>query len=184
MSTFTSDELLGLTASDLYGLLELAPGDNPVVKAAYLGLDCSIGEHRDAVDKALEHGDDDGQPFSPPVGAAQAGVRSDLTPAGPDPAPPVDGQGDPDSEALGLPEADQEGAEGMAALLRASAGTGVPFLAGTFAMYSHPNGDVWLVTETNQSGVRRDPIPRKVVKLALGLMGGGKRSLLGKMFGG
>jgi hypothetical protein len=184
MSVFTTAELLDLSPSDLYGLMALAPGDNPVVQAAYLGLDCSVTEHRDAVDAALAYGDDGGQAFSPPVGAGQPGVRSYLTPAEPDPAPPVDAQDEPDSEALGLPESDPEAAEGMAAMLAATAGSGVPFLAGTFALYSHPSGSVVMVTETSASGVRRDVIPRKMVKLALGLMGGGKRSLLGKMLGG
>jgi hypothetical protein len=185
MSTFTAAELLALSPPDLYSLLELCEGDSPVQRAAALGLDCSDPVHREAVERACTPSVERAQAFSPPIGAAHRGVRSDLTPAEQTPADPGTAEGGGYAEALSLPEPDPEGARGMAELLAAAAGTGEPFMAGTFALYADPSGAVVMVTETAATGVRRDVIPRKAVRFALGLMGGGKsRGMLGRLIGG
>jgi hypothetical protein len=57
-------------------------------------------------------------------------------------------------------------------------------MAGTFALYADPSGAVVMVTETAATGVRRDVIPRKAVKFALGLMAGKGRGMLGRLIGG
>lgn len=184
MSTFTAAELLALSPSDLYGLLEISDGADVVQRAAALGLDCSDPVHRAAVERACTPSVERAQAFSPPIGAAQSGVRSDLTPLGRTSPTPHTAEGEPLGEPLGLPEADPAAAAGMAELLAESAGTGRPFMAGTFALYSDPSGAVVMVTETDGTGVRRDVIPRKAVKFALGLMGGRSRGMLGRLIGG
>lgn len=178
MSTFTASELLALDAETLRGLLELAEGDDVVVRAAYLGLDCSVPAHRAAVERAVYAGAPAPQPFSPPVGAAQPGVRSDLTPTEAPPSAPGDGHPTevttPENRSQpepSLPAPDPGAAAALADVLAATAGTGRPFMAGTFALYSDPSGSVVMVTET-AAGQRNDVIPRKLVKLALGLMAG------------
>lgn len=176
MSTFSAPELLALDARTLRSLLDLAPDGTEVTRAAYLGLDCSISGHRAAVERAYAVD-------AEPAGAGQLGVRFDLTPESA--GQPVGQSGDPegDSDGLGLPEPDPAAAASMADILAASAGTGRPFMAGTFAMYSDPSGAVVMVTETEAGGLRRDVIPRKAVKFALGLMSG-KRGMLGRLIGG
>lgn len=184
MSTFTARELLGLDADTLRSLLDLAEGDSPVVRAAYLGLDCSVSEHRAAVERAYAIDAPAAQPFSPPIGAAQPGVRSDLTPTGPAEAGQDDDDYYPGDDALGLPEPDPAAAAGILDLLNSTAGTGRPFMAGTFAMYADPSGAVVIVTETEGTGLRRDVLPRKAVRFALGLIGGKRGGILRRMIGG
>lgn len=175
---FSAAELVALDAQTLRDLLDVASGDTPEVRAAYLGLDVEVPEHRQAVEAAYG----DGQPYSPPIGAAQAGVSLRLTPTGPAPDAPGDALPGPEPDALSLPEPDPAGAADMADMLAASAGTGRPFMAGTFALYSDPSGAVVIVTETETAGVRRDVIPRKAVKVALDLMAG-KHGMIGKLGG-
>lgn len=185
MSTFTRDELLSLDAETLRGLLDLAEGDSVMQRCQHLGLDpFNHPADYQAVRAAVPELEEGTQPFSPAVGAGQPGVRSDLTPLGPDPVDPVDAQGEPGPDALGLPEPDAAAAATIEQILKESAGTGRPFMAGTFALYSDPTGAVVMVTDTSSSGVRRDVIPRKAVKFALSMIGGGsKRSMIGKLIG-
>lgn len=189
MSAFTRAELLALEPRDLADLLKMADGDTPELSARALGLDISDPADRKAVIAAVEAIIDAAEPGGPVVGAGQLGVRSDLTPKEPaipcgycgDHHPGEDRHGE--AEALGLPEPSPAAAADMAEILRASAGTGVPFLAGTFALYAAPDGSIVMVTETNTHGVRRDVIPRKAVKFALGMMAGKAPFGMGRLFG-
>jgi hypothetical protein len=182
MSAFTTAELLGLPASDLRDLLELAPGESLGGRAAYLGLDLAAPTHLAAVQRACPELAEPVQPYSPPIGAAQAGVRSDRTPDELAPATPTEGHPVGVDDALRLPEPDPAAAAGLADMLAESAGTGQPFMGGTFALYADPSGAVVMVTET-ATGTRTDVIPRKAVKFALGLMSGKGTGMLGRMIG-
>jgi hypothetical protein len=187
VKVFSEQELLGLDAPTLRDLLDLAEGGNVMERAAYLGLNpLVVPSHYVAVRAAVPELETGTQPFSPPIGAAQDGVRFNLTPDETEPDAPIDGQGDDAGDPLGLPEPDPAAAEDLAVMLAESAGTGRPFMAGTFALYSDPTGAVVIVTETEKSGVRRDVIPRKAVRFALSMMGGGgaKRGLLARMIRG
>lgn len=184
MTTFDPHELLSLDPPTLRGLLDLAPGDTEIVKAAYLGLDCSISEHRAAVERAYALHSEPLQAFSPPIGAGRSGVNDTLTPERPAEQTGGDGHPEDPEDGLGLPEPDPAAAAGMAEILASTAGTGRPFMAGTFALYSDPSGAVVMVTETDNAGVRRDVIPRKAVRFALGLMSGKRGGLLGRLIGG
>jgi len=172
MTTFTRAELRGLDPQDLADLIGLAEGSTPFECAQSLGLDPTNPNDRKAVEAAVAVRWPGEQSFSPPIGAGEEGVRSDLTPADPQPATPDTGEGDDSTDALGLPQPDPEAAADMAELLRISSGTGKPFMAGTFAMYSDPSGAVVLVTEDQAGNVRRSVIPTKAVSFALGLMAG------------
>lgn len=184
MSAFTRAELLALAPHDLADLLAMSEGDNVLRKAEELGLD-PWGSPADyeAVKAAVPGWECPGDPDGPVIGAGQLGVRSDLTPNPQEPATPTGGQGDPLGEALGLPEPDPAAAADMAEILRTSAGTGEPFMAGTFALYAAPDGSVVMVTETTAHGIRRDVIPRKAVKFALGMMAGKAPFGMGRLFG-
>lgn len=182
MSAFTTAELLALPASDLNDLMNLAPGETFAGKAAYLGLDLAIPDHRAAVDRAYDVGTEAEQPYSPPIGAAQTGVRSDRTPTVGYESVPTEGHPVGGDDALRLPEPDPAAAAGLADMLAASAGSGKPFMGGTFALYADPSGAVVMVTET-ETGTRTDVIPRKAVKFALGLMSGKGTGMLGRMIG-
>src|SRR3954464_1410221 len=100
MSAFSVTELLILDAPDLYDLLQLAPGEELAVRAAYLGLDLAMPIHRQAVERACASAGETVQPFSPPIGAAQLGVRSDRTPTAADLAGPAEGNPEADDDAL------------------------------------------------------------------------------------
>lgn len=187
MSTFTRHELLSLDPDTLRGLLDLAEGDNVLERSRYLGLDpFNQQTDYDAVRAAVPELTEGTQPFSPPIGAAHPGVRSDLTPTAAAMAPlgvDLPGPLDDGSDDL-LPPANAEAAATMEQMLSEAAGTGRPFMAGTFALYSDPSGAVVMVTETSMAGVRRDVIPRKAVRFALSMIGGGaKRSMIGKLLG-
>lgn len=170
MSTFTPAELLELDAADLRGLLEIAEGDTHAARARHLGLDPHHPAHVAAVERAYGI-----ESYSPPIGAAQTGVRSDLTPTEQAPDTPDDDQDQADGDPQTLSDvADFQ--RGMAESVR----TGQPFFAGTFAMYGHPSGAVVLVTEDQCGEVRQRVIPRKAVKAGLGIMSG---KGIGRLFG-
>ena len=186
MSTFTEQELLGLDPETLRGLLDIAEGGNVMERATYLGLNpLVVPSHYVAVRAAVPELAEGTQPFSPPVGAGQPGVRSDLTPLGPDPVAPMDDQDQGEPDPLGLPEPDPEGAADLAQMMADSAATGQAFMGGTFALYCDPSGAVVMVTET-AAGERTTVIPRKAVRFALSMMAGGgaKRGLLSRMIRG
>lgn len=188
MTVWTREELLELDAETLRGLLDVAEGDNVMERAAYLGLEPfhSPADY-EAIVAAVPELKTGTQPFSPPVGAGQTGVRSDLTPKEPT------GPGLPDrvsgdlrnvSDAMSLPEPGPESAADLASMLAHSAATGEPVIAGTFALYAHPSGAIILTTETTTHGVRQDVIPKRGVKLALSLIAGKGAGMFGRLFGG
>jgi hypothetical protein len=186
---FTRAELRALPPTDLADLLRLAEGDTPIAAAVTLGLDPKSPEDCRAVEAAVLAIIDQDEAYSPPIGADPAGVRSDLTPAvpeGPDRSAALAEQGLTD---LGAVQADPTGARELALMMDRSAATGEPFLAGTFALYAAPTGDVVMVTEGIGEGVRRSVVPKRWVRTALGLMsgegaGGMKGRILGKLFHG
>lgn len=170
MSVFTPVELLALAPSDLRGLVELADGEQLGVKAAALGLDLTIPEHLSAFLAAFPEIQE--VSYFADISAGEDGVRSNLTPPGRSPAGPAAG----DHGTPGEAHSPFDGPEGLTAHIAAHRGTGRPFLAGTFALYAAPDGSVVMVTETDQAGVRRDVMPARLVKLALGFaanQGGG-----------
>jgi hypothetical protein len=175
---FSPAELLSLPPSDLRDLVELADGDDLSVKLAVLGLDPEIPDHLMAV---LEAFPELRTALDQVETAAQEGVRSDLTPHGPA----------PDGPDTGDPTAPEDGSgpfSGPAQLLdhmNTTRGTNTPFLAGTFALYAARDGSIVMVTETEQAGLRRDQLPARIVKLALGMASGkgGPLGMFGGMFG-
>jgi hypothetical protein len=80
---------------------------------------------------------------------------------------------------IGLPEPDAEGATELADAIGDSARTGRPFMAGTFALHGDPSGAVVMVTEDAAGRVRKSVVPRKIVRLALGLMAGERSGMAG-----
>lgn len=178
---FTRAELRQLQPTDLADLLRLADSDTPWGSAMLLGLDPTNPNDRKAVEAAWRAAEYEPDAFTPPVGAGQPGVRSDLTPPGAEPALPTPGQDVAPTAAesvpegadeLGLPPADPEGAKSLADTMGRSAATGQPFMAGTFALYADPTGAVVLVTEDADGNVKRSVVPRKAVRLGLSLMAG------------
>jgi hypothetical protein len=188
MTVWNRDELLALDAETLRGLLDVAEGDNVMERAAYLGLEPfhSPADY-EAIVAAVPELKTGTQPFSPPVGAAQPGVRSDLTPTV-RPAPGLPDRVAEDlqhvSDEMGLPEPGPEAAADLASMLARSAATGEPVVAGTFALYAHPSGAIILTTETTTHGVRQDVIPKRGVKLALSMIAGKGAGIFGRLFGG
>lgn len=186
---FTRTELRELPPSDLADLLRLTGNDNVWGAAQQLGLDVANAFDRMAVQAAWDVAGYELDPYSPPIGSDPEGVRSDLTPAipeGPDRSAAMAEQGLTD---LGAVQADPTGARELALMMDRSAATGEPFLAGTFALYAAPTGDVVMVTEGIGEGVRRSVVPKRWVRTALGLMsgegaGGMKGRILGKLFHG
>jgi hypothetical protein len=186
MSLFTRAELLALDPADLLDLLDIADGNNVIEQAQSLGLDTDDGEQWAAVLAAYQHAHGGPEAFSPPIGAGQAGVRSDLTPIEPAMPGPIDRMDDAALVDLSDIEANRESGEALALMMDRSAVTGEPFLAGTFAMYATPSGDVVMVTEGMGMGVKKSVFPRRWVRTALGLIageGGLKMKMLGKIFG-
>lgn len=188
--TFTRRELRELAPADLADLLRMATAPEadgqPWANAMALGLDPTNPNDRKAVEAAWEVAGYEAEPFSPPIGAGQDGVRSDLTPTETGQPGPDKDQGPGSGDAYGLPEPDAAGAADLADAIRNSAESGRPFMAGTFALYGDPSGAVVLVTEDAAANVRRSVVPRKVVRLALGLMAGersGMAGFLAKRFG-
>jgi hypothetical protein len=182
MSTFTRSELRELAPADLADLIELAEGRTPYECALALGLDPTNPNDREAVDAAVRSRDWTHPTGGPASAAGQEGVRSDLTPAPAEPAPPIDGTPEDFAEAMGLPEPSEHAADDMALLLGRSIATGEPFMAGTFALYAVPDGSVVLVTEDPQGDVKRAVVPPKVVKASVALMTGkGPKGMLGRM---
>lgn len=179
-TTFSRDELRALDPETLRGLLDLAEGDTDWKRAMSLGLDPTNPRDRMAVLTALETADDRApMTFSAPVGAGESGIRSDLTgdAAG---APAVgDDQGPGSSDGYGLPQPDAEGAADLARAIATSAERAEPFMAGTFALYGDPSGAVVLVVEDAAGNVKRSVVPRKIVRLALGLMSGERSGMAG-----
>lgn len=178
-TTFSRDELRALAPADLRGLLELADGETEWQKAISLGLSPTNPRDRVAVIKALESEELPSESFSAPIGAGDSGVRSDRTPDEPEPATAVDRMPDQEEQALSLPEADPEAAADIAAKMQASAATGSPFVAGTFALYATPKGDVVVVVEHQDGTVTRPVIPKKMVRLALGMIAGEQKGIAG-----
>lgn len=196
--TFSRAELRQLAPGDLADLLRMAaPPDSdnqPWAAAMLLGLDPTNPNDRKAVEAAWDAAGYVPDSFSAPVGAGQPGVRSDLTPTGagepaPDDGMPLDPRGtyvalsvasDVAVDAgVGLPEPDAEGAADLADAIAESAARGRPFMAGTFALYGDPSGAVVLVTEDAAGNVKRSVVPRKIVRLALGLMSGERSGMAG-----
>lgn len=172
-ATFSRDELYALAPADLHDLLVLADGDGIPEQAAALGLDV-YGNPSDCLAVMAAVPDWPGLP-SPSVrdnAAAQSGVNSGLTPESTAPEPPTTGDGEGSDDAQGLPEPDPAGAASLADLMAATAGTGQPFMAGTYALYADPTGAVVLVTQDPDGSVRRSVVPAKMVRLALALMAG------------
>jgi len=154
MSTFTAAELLALDAGDLAELLDVAPGDEPAVRAAALGLDVAVSSHRAAVERAI-------------------GVRLNLTPD----VPAAQSAGEQQPAPAGtLTDALSNPAE----LLAAYRGRAEPFMAGTFALYSAADGSVVAVMQHPNGEVTRSVIPQKLVKLTLGMMTG-QAGMLGRL---
>lgn len=189
--TFTRRELRELEPGDLADLLRMASTpetdlNQPWGAAMALGLDPTNPNDRKAVESAWEVAGYESDPFSPPIGAGQDGVRQYLTPDEPDGPTPGDDQDGGSGDALGLPEPDAAGAADLADAIGQSAASGRPFMAGTFALYGDPSGAVVLVTEDAAENVRRSVVPRKVVRVALSLMAGersGMAGFLAKRFG-
>lgn len=185
-STFNRFELRALAPADLADLLRMAAApdsDNqPWGAAMLLGLDPTNPNDRKAVEAAWDAAGYLPDPYSPPIGGSENGVRSDLTPdilAGQDADEEMD-------LSDGLPQPDPEGALAVGAMLEKSRTTGEPFMAGTYALYADPSGAVVMVTEDATGHVRRSVVPRKVVKLAIGLMAGerqGKNGMLLRVLG-
>lgn len=172
---FTPAELLSLPPSDLRDLIQLSTGLDPIVQAAALGLDLAITDHREAFLRAFPE-----VTFYPHAWqelTGQDGVRSDLTPIETAPDGPATGdQTAPDDDSSPF-----SGPSELLAHMNETRGTNVPFLAGTFALYAAPDGSIVMVTETEQAGLRRDQLPAKIVRLALG-MASGQGGMLGRMF--
>lgn len=186
MGEFTRAELRELAPGDLADLIGLAEGETPWECAMTLGLDPTNPNDRKAVETAVAARWDVPEPFSPPIGAGQPGVRSDLTPAVQEPATPMRGQDAGELVDLGTIEADGMTARTLAEMMDQSVISGEPFMGGTFAMYAAPDGSVVMVTEGIGDGVRRSVIPRQWVRTALSLAageGGIKNKMLGKIFG-
>jgi len=183
---FSRTELRALSPSDLGDLLRLTGDDNVWEAAMSLGLDPTNPNDRKAVEAAWWAVGYEPDPYSPPIGAGQAGVRSDLTPVEPAMPGPIDGMDDAALVDLSDIEANRESGEALALMMDRSAVTGEPFLAGTFAMYATPSGEVVMVTEGMGMGVKKSIFPRRWVRTALGLIageGGLKMKMLGKIFG-
>ena len=194
MSVFSPAELLALEPSDLRGLMDLADGDGIAERAATLGLDIAAPAHCRAVMLAYPEVPEWIVPTAsgpvtvsgvlgtagyPSDAAGQTGVRQDLTPPGTSPAHGTHGHPEP-------PQTLSDGFSGpadLAAHMAAHKGTGTPFLAGTFALYAAPDGSVVMVTETTQAGIRRDVMPAKLVRMALGLAAGQGGGIMGRLFG-
>lgn len=176
--TFSVAELLALDPADLAGLVDMCPGDYVSSRAAVLGLDVEVPEHHRALRRAFP---DAFTGLDGPVSAGQDGVRVTLTPES---APA------PDSDTGNPPGVDDthRGAEPAPAeldivgLLDAYRGSREPFLAGTFAMYSAPDGSIVIVTEMPDRGVEQRAVPGQLVRMALNAAMG-KGALVGKLFG-
>lgn len=176
---FPIRELLALPPDQLAGLVDACPGDYVSSRAAVLGLDLDVPEHYRALCAAFP------EAFSGldgPVPPAGVGVRSDLTPES-EPGP------DPDTGEGTAPEPAQSAAQPagsepleIAAMLAEYRGRPDPFLFGTFAMYSAPDGSIVIVTEIPGRGVEQHQIPGRFVALGLNAMNG-KGAMLGKLFG-
>lgn len=179
-------ELLALPPTDLAALVDCCPGDYVSARAAVLGLDVQIPAHRAALVAAFPdafRGLEGSGPL--PVdafGPGDSGVRHSLTP---DPAPEPEGytgEGPAPDDAQGpLEPVDPEGVD-IAELLQRYRGSAEPFLCGTFAMYSAPDGSIVIVTDMPDRGVEQRAMPAHLVRLALGAAAG-KGAMLGRMFG-
>lgn len=175
---FSTAELLALDPGSLAELVDMCPGDYVSSRAAVLGLDVEIPEHHRALSRAFP---DAFTGLDAPVAPGQDGVRATLTPeSAPGPEthtgnPP----GSSDAQSGSQPVPDELD---IAELLAAYRGSMEPFLAGTFAMYSAPDGSIVIVTDCPGRGVEQRAVPGQVVRLALNAAAG-KGALLGKMFG-
>lgn len=179
-------ELLALPPADLAELVAACPGDYVSQRAEWLGLDVDVPEHRAALVAAFPaafRGLEGSGPL--PVdafGPGPDGVRLCLTP---DAAPEPDGHtGEgpaPDDAQSALQPADPDEVD-VVELLARYRGSAEPFLCGTFAMYSAPDGSIVIVTECPGRGVEQRAVPGHVVRLALGAAAG-KGGVLGRMFG-
>lgn len=178
-------ELLALPPADLAELVDACPGDYVSARAAVLGLDVAVPEHWHALSAAFP-GAFTG--LDMPVAAGRDAVRSDLTPdAAPEPEPhtghpPAPGEQQSTAQPVDPEPVDPDGID-IAELLAAYRGRPDPFLAGTFAMYSAPDGSIVIITEIPGRGVERRDVPGNFVRLALGAAAGKGAGMLGKMFG-
>lgn len=174
-------ELLALAPADLAALVDMCPGDYVSTRAAVLGLDLEVPEHRRALVAAFPDAFSMLQLSDQPVSAGETGVRAALTPdAAPEPDAPV-----------GEPPADQPAQNGaqpaapspadIAELLAAYRGRPEPFLCGTFAAYSAPDGSIVVVTEMPDRGTEQHVIPGRIVQLGLSAMNG--RGMFGRLLG-
>jgi hypothetical protein len=187
MSTFTRTELRELPPADLGDLLRMTHLDNLWEAAMALGLDPTNPFDRKATETAWETVGYEPDPYSPPVGAGQAGVSADLTPVVTGVPTPVHAEavavaralGDAEPADLELPEPDPEAADYLRVLMAESVDSGEPFVAGTFAAYADPSGAVILVTEDKDGVVTRAILPRRIVKIGIGLISGERRGLAG-----
>jgi hypothetical protein len=187
MSTFTRTELRELPPADLGDLLRMTRLDNLWEAAMALGLDPTNPFDRKATETAWETVGYEPDPYSPPVGAGQTGVSADLTPVVPGVPTPVHAEavavarvlGDAAPADLELPEPDPEAADYLRVLMAESVDSGKPFVAGTFAAYADPSGAVILVTEDKDGVVTRAILPRRIVKIGIGLISGERRGLAG-----
>lgn len=170
-TTFSRQELRELDPADLRGLLELADGETDLQKAMSLGLDPTSPVDRDAVIRAMGTVSDQGPD------AGESGVRLDLSPNAPGGPAHPDGLDTPSSTAL----APAETAASIRDKMAASAATGDPFMAGTFALYAAPSGELVLVTQDQQDRVNRSVVPRKAVQMALALIAGEKTGVVGML---
>lgn len=187
MGAFTRQELRELDPADLRGLLELADGDTDLQRAMSLGLDPTHPRDRLAVFTAMETAAEDvPTPFSQVIGADADGVRKIRTANDQQPADPVDGQGGGSSGALLPAEGSLETAASIKQAILASAFSGQPFFAGTFAVYGTATGEIVLVTEDQHGEVKKTCVPKNVVRMSLALIAGertGVAGLLARKFG-
>ncbi len=181
MTDPTPAELLTLRPEQLAELVDAQPGDYVSTRAAALGLDLEIPAHQRALVAAFPDAFALLQLDQQPVSAGESGVRATLTPDPPAAPTPDTGEGsDP-----GTPESAAEPAGlspgQIGELLARYRGSADPFLCGTFALYSAPDGSIVAVIERPDTGVEQHVLPARLVQLGL-TAAAGKGNILGRMF--